>query len=349
MHCCSNCFSDNFLKDEIRDKSKLKGKCSFCGTKDTPVIKPILLFDLFQPVLDLYVASDDVGIRLDEQIQKDWETFNIHKRPVLTKLLTAIYGDKELLQKKYQPKKLQDKDKIKQWNEFREELKHTNRYFPEKVPDSTHLGRLLEFLTLPKIASPKKLYRARINIDNEPFQLSEMGKPPEKKVTNGRANPAGIPYLYTASDRITAIAEVRPYKGDSVTVVQFNVKNRLVLADLRNPKQTISPFELDDDNLMQLYTDMPYLTHLGEELAKPIIPREAALEYLPSQYLCEFTKHVGFHGVIYKSSLEDGDNYAIFDDKLVEAVKVENFYIVDTEIIVKKTKLIKKPPRSLFY
>jgi len=333
MHCCANCFSDNNLKEEIRFHSKKQGTCFFCKTKKTPVVHPGILFDLFLPFLDLYVPSDE-GIYLDEQIQKDWETFTIQKRSVLKKLLIIIYNDKKLARRKFKPRILQDKDKIIQWAEFREELKHKNRYFPEKGPDNEHLHNLLT--RLPVAESPKKLYRARINTDSKPFKISEMGKPPEKKVSNGRANPMGIPYLYATSDLPTAVAEVRPHKGDSVAVAEFKVKTILGLVDLRNPKQTISPFKLDDDNLVQLYTDMPYLTYLGEELSKPIIPREAELEYLPSQYLCEFIKHIGFHGVVYRSSLADGDNYAIFNDKKIKATKVENYSIVDTGIKIKR-------------
>lgn len=166
-----------------------------------------------------------------------------------------------------------------------------------------------------------------------------MGKPPETIVSNGRANPVGIPYLYATSDINTAIAEVRPSKGETVSVAEFKVKTVLILADLRNPKQTISPFELEDDDLIQLYQDMPFLTHLGEELSKFIVPREAELEYLPSQYLCEFIKHIGFHGVIYRSSLDSDDNYAIFDDSLVKCTKMMKCRVTGTGVTWEKYKV----------
>ena len=57
------------------------------------------------------------------------------------------------------------------------------------------------------------------------------------------------------------------------------------------------------------------INKLGKELSKPVIPRDANLEYLSSQYICELIKHKNYDGVIYKSSVGDGDNYAIFDDK----------------------------------
>jgi len=83
---------------------------------------------------------------------------------------------------------------------------------------------------------------------------------------------------------------------------------------------------------------MPFLTLLGNELSKPIIPREANLEYLPSQYLCELLKDIGFNGIIYKSSISDGNNYVIFDDKRLKAVSTYQYQIVDVTTKSEKQK-----------
>lgn len=86
----------------------------------------------------------------------------------------------------------------------------------------------------------------------------------------------------------------------------------------------------------QVYLDLDYLCHLGEELSKPILPRDAQLEYLSTQYLCELIKHCGFDGVIYKSSVGDGDNYAIFTDSKVQSLDVEVYFVNDIEITSSK-------------
>jgi hypothetical protein len=41
--------------------------------------------------------------------------------------------------------------------------------------------------------------------------------------------------------------------------------------------------------------------------------QSAAIDYTPSQYLCEFIKNCGFDGVIYPSSVGAGINLALFD------------------------------------
>lgn len=69
-----------------------------------------------------------------------------------------------------------------------------------------------------------------------------------------------------------------------------------------------------------LLAGLPLLERLGEELTKPVQPRSAPFEYIPSQYLCEFIKKQGYQGVIYRSSVSDGINLALFDPNLAEGV-----------------------------
>jgi len=170
-----------------------------------------------------------------------------------------------------------------------------------------------------------KLYRARISPDDRQFAVHELLKPPASVVTNGRANPLGIPYLYVASDPGTAVAEVRGHKGDRVTVVEFSVVAGLALYDLRSPRSAVSPFSLQDD-----IGYLPYFELLGSELARPITPRRANLDYLPSQYLCEVIRKCGHHGILYRSSIAGGYNCVVFADERLEAGPIHEREIVET-------------------
>mgnify|MGYP003977802717 FL=1 len=77
---------------------------------------------------------------------------------------------------------------------------------------------------------------------------------------------------------------------------------------------------------------MPFLMFLGKELSKPIIPREANLEYLPTQYLCEMIKGLNFDGIIFRSSVSEGDNYVLFSDNKLNIIKTFQYEITDTNI-----------------
>ncbi len=336
MNCCGNCFSDRFITNHIDLNANIKrGNCSFCDKADVNLVEPVELNDIFQQILDLYTI-DENGTHLVGLLKKDWYLFEELNDEKSTILLCEIFPGTDFKIIKYSPKIDIDSSRIEHWNKFRNELKHKNRFFPKSIPDQEHLKNLFDYIMLKDDEYSKELYRARISIDYKPFSIDEMGKPPASIVSEGRANPVGIPYLYTATDPKTAIAEIRPHKGENVSVAKFLVINDLKLADLRNPKKTISPFSLSEDGLFQLYSDMEYLCRLGEELSKPVAPRHARLEYLPSQYLCESIKKGGFNGVVYKSSVGSGDNYAIFDDEKLNGIGVEQYEVSETRIEVKK-------------
>jgi hypothetical protein len=338
MYCCPNCFSDNFLQNHIRAISNKKGKCSFCKTDNVTLIKPGELFDRFEPLLDLY-EKDRNGVALNGLIQTDWNVFSITANQTQQNLLKAISCNSELFKFKYKPVFSKEQKNVEQWEIFREELKHRNRFLPNNALDKSDLEPFGRYIGVILNKGSQKFYRARINTSDKPFKISKMGKPLKNLVLNGRANPIGIPYLYVASSIDTAISEIRGHKGEIVTIAEFQMKSKLDLADLRDPKSTISPFELNEENELELiYKNMPFLTLLGNELSKPIIPREANLEYLSSQYLCELLKHIKFHGIIYKSSISDGNNYVIFDDKRLKAVSTYQYQIIDVTTKSEKLK-----------
>ncbi|MGZ5482965.1 MAG: RES family NAD+ phosphorylase, partial [Pyrinomonadaceae bacterium] len=171
-----------------------------------------------------------------------------------------------------------------------------------------------------------------------PFPTSQMGAPSSRYASYGRANPAGIPYLYLGSTETTAISEVRPHAGGTVCVAQFKTSNNLKLVDLRNPKKTVSPFELEDATAIgRMRSDLPFLLRLGDELTSPVLPEAAAIDYTPSQYLCEFIKRCGYNGVVYRSSVSAGINLALFDPTLAEAGAVASYRVTGVSVEVEPT------------
>jgi RES domain-containing protein len=341
MHCCPNCFSDDFLKSHITAVSSLKGKCSFCrANKHFPLIAPSILIDLFQPLFDLYTENIN-GQSLNQLLHFDWHMFSTkiddHNQ---LQLLAQIIDDTNIPNLKFKPRLTLNKTSINQWNNFVNELKHENRFFPKNTIKTAQLTELFDYLIVPKEKNPKYVYRARINRESNNFTLDRMGPPPSEKSCDGRANPKGISYFYGSSCGKTAIAETRPYKSDNVFVAKFKVAKKISLIDLREPKNTISPFGLDDDSLILLYEEhMPFLEHLSSSLSQPVLPHKKELEYLPTQYLCELIKHDTFDGIIFKSSLEPGDNYVFFDDSLLKATMLESFIIANTKVSPLKQKI----------
>jgi RES domain len=216
---------------------------------------------------------------------------------------------------------------------LRDEMMYRNRWFIDMNIDTARLRQLLDLLLVQDL--PRHWYRARIRTGDDTFPIDKMGAPPKRLASHGRANPAGIPYLYVGSKPETATAEIRPHTGEVACVADFTIPN-IRAVDLRNPRKLVSPFIWSDASVIgQLRADLPFLERLGEELTRPVLPQGAAIDYIPSQYLCEFIKKSGFDGVVYRSSVSDGINLALFDpDKAIGgAVALYNVSRVSVEVV----------------
>lgn len=323
-HCCHNCFNDSFIKIFISTHSESKGKCSFCGSKNVEIIKPEKIASYFQPVVEtLYYKDIHEGEYLSDLLREDWGLFETLSKDKAERLLSCILGDKHSGTNNFKTLIDDEVISIQDWEQFRDELKYLNRYFPRKFPDSESLVSILSQLEYSYSESEIKLYRARINKDVESYDISSMGKPPNDLASAGRANPIGISYLYASSDQETAVSELRPHSGDRLTLAELKVIDKLFLIDLRNPKNSVSPFKIGDEELLRLlYSCMNYLAFLGDEISKPISRYKAQLEYLPTQYLCEFIKSHNYDGLIYKSSVGPGFNVALFHEDKVKIISI---------------------------
>jgi hypothetical protein len=241
-------------------------------------------------------------------------------------LLAEILDDGEIVRQPYSPSAAYTSDELDSWVKLRDELMYRNRYFPEEPLHAARLKQLLDHLQADDL--PVTWYRARIRTGEDMIPIAEMKAPPARLVSHGRANPPGIPYLYLGSTPETAAAEVRPHTGDVACVADFTIGAGIKAVDLRNPRQLVSPFLLaDEDEIGLLRVDIAFLEHLGEELTRPILPQGAAIDYVPSQYLCEFIKKCGYDGVIYRSSVSDGINLALFDPARAVGGTVEVYNI----------------------
>ena len=220
--------------------------------------------------------------------------------------------------------------------QLRDELMFQNRYFPKSAVDEDRFEGLLTWLLANADSPlPGTWYRARLKQGDSVFAAAEMGAPPAVVSSHGRANPAGIPYLYLGSTERTAVAEIRPHTGERVCVAEFTLNQAVQLIDLRNPRKLVSPFFLGDEvRIAALLNDLPFVERLGLELTRPVLPQRAAIEYVPSQYLCEFIKKVGYDGVLYRSSVSDGMNLALFQPSMAMAGNVVERRVSEVSVTI---------------
>lgn len=303
----------------------VEGDCGYCGTKNITTIDPSALSQWFEMLLDCYVP-DDEGQSLASLLAEDWRLFD---HPSMDEahakeLLADILNDGEIVRRPFVPIDLLVNETPQRWDDLRDEMMHRNRWFLDEPIDLERLAELLEQLIAPAVVLESiadSWYRARLLTNDKRYPLCEMGAPPAHLAGHGRANPAGIRYLYLGSSENTAVAEVRPHAGAKACVATFRVPSILAV-DLRDPRRSVSPFILENaEQIAALRSGLPLLERLGEELTKPVQPSSAAFEYIPSQYLCEFIKKRGYQGVIYRSSVSEGVNLALFFPDLASPVE----------------------------
>lgn len=326
--CCPECFGDRGLRNNIIPSlNPSRGTCEFCGSSNVDLIEPGKLADVFEMLIGIYEQDDD-GKSLVEWMKEDWRIFshdsmdNAHAK----ELLGEILNNGEIVRKKFSPSETYKSEGLARWETLRDELMYNNRYFLDVDLDTDRLKELLGHLIADDL--PEVWYRARILSEDVPYPIDKMGAPPNRLAAHGRANPTGIPYLYLGSLPDTAIAEIRPHTGETACVAEFKIEGPLTAVDLRDPRKLVSPFVLADAGAIgQMRADIPFLERLGEELTRPVLPRSAALDYIPSQYLCEFIKKSGYSGVVYRSSVSVGMNLALFNPVIARGGAVDQYDI----------------------
>jgi len=352
MRCCINCFDDRELTGFFISNSTQQGECDFCKSKNVQLLDPREFEDLFQQLIQIYeLFEESKGEEVDpallhKKMQLEWGIFSSNlDSGRQNDLLKAILGDKfeeknDLFTKPVVRKSEflnpDEAEELEQeWNQFAKEIKLNNRYFLGKSIDLELLKDLFRFRE--KIYKKGKLfYRGRIS-DHQGFEAENMGKPPAENSTSGRANPIGIPYLYVSTTPETVIYESRATHLDFVTIAEFKlVKERLNVVRLRQI-DNLSPFVFED-RLKDYLKYQKYLKRLEIELSKPLRRHDRKLEYLPTQYLCEYVKYLGYDAIEYGSSLNEGGvNLAIFNDEKLKIKKIEVREVIsinlDTKII----------------
>ena len=297
-------------------------------------MEPAELSEYFELFVSAY-RQDDAGRILVQWFREDWAMFQ-HPRMDDSRakdLLGEILDDGEIARQTFVPANDPTTDRLSEWEKLRDELMYHNRYFPEATIDLDRLEALLSPLTLDPDEIPTVWYRARIQTADAAFTVDQMGAPPNRIASHGRANPAGIPYLYLGSTQRTAISEIRPHTGEIACVADFTTPADLKLVDLRSPRKMVSPFLLEDAaDIGRMRNDLPFLERLGDELTRPVVPQSAAIDYTPSQYLCEFIKKCGYQGVIYRSSVSDGMNLALFDPALARCGTVAQYRVTRVSV-----------------
>ena len=152
---------------------------------------------------------------------------------------------------------------------------------------------------------------------DSPEEIQPSPLPPERmkplvdRAHEGRANPKGIPYLYLATHKDTAIAEVRPWIGSHVSIAQFTLRHEI---------RVVKCFT--DDHRMMVYNYEPppeereraVWLDIDRAFSRPVTSTDDTADYAPTQVLAEYFRENRLDGIAYGSSMGPaGYSLALFD------------------------------------
>ena len=135
--------------------------------------------------------------------------------------------------------------------------------------------------------------------------------------------------MYVSKDIETTYYEVRATFLDNVSVGKFVVSSDLELIDFDSERSIYNLYNDGLYTLADIVLNKKLMKAISADMSKPLRRYDTELEYIPTQWICEFSKvKLGAVGVSFKSALQDGGkNIVLFDPAKAKCVSVESYVI----------------------
>lgn len=352
MICCKEYYKDSEIRAAIEMVGH-KGDCPICGPENTWLYDSEIDADktnvgeLLDSILELYVPDSELPISypeeekrpIEEQLLKNWDIFagtsDSVKRIVEEYVDDSLDLDSKIIVEKVGIPQLFDESFLSDfsimgthsWNEFKKYLRNENRFHGQYI----NLMVLEPVLKETEISIPEgtKFFRARVS-NEKGYSRKEMWAPPDDVASPGHANSKGQSCLYLSSHKKTTVKEIRARAFDYVTIATFQLNRDIKVLDLSSIVHG-SPFYADSDKVKYLLNEGA-LRQIQNDLAKPMSRLDSDLDYLPTQYISDFAKYLGYDGVKYFSTFDKNSyNVALFDSSACNCIYHRNFLIGDLD------------------
>lgn len=331
---CNHCFSDRELKAFIISQATI-GDCDFCGIKKTETLLINELFDFFTELLDNFKRVQ-TGVTIKSKIQGNWSLFSTSVLSyhilnyVINNITTQITSADDLVD--FSDEIL---DNVNFWDKLKSQLVWENRYLTDINYLTDELGWDGFFNSKIELIKNLKLYRARIHNSSAepPFSNMDMFCPPKENATAGRANPLGIPFLYMSDNTDTVLYEIRASYLDEISVGTFilndKVTSAISISDFTESETIFHPSMVAHKIKSTLLKQK-----ISIDLSKPMRRYDSELDYIPTQFICEFIKiYTGVEGIKFRSSLHTiGNNIVIFNQDLMQCIDVKKVKV--TKVLI---------------
>lgn len=311
----------------------LKGKATI-GDNDHSELQEFLysLLTLFQ--------YDDNGEPLLNLVQQDWDFFSDSGacRKVLDMVIAsdATVFEKEGVKnaRSLVSYKKSITDCVEVWEQLKVDIKDHHRFTTDLVKlENAGWKTLLD--NQYQLNPGDTFYRARIHYKkSDSFGVEDMGAPTREDSKPGRANPEGIPFLYLSEEAKTTLYETRVIKHDVVTVGEFMIvgKDPIYVEDLTDID--LDDVELLDEDVVTLAKRRLLIRALSQDMSHPMRRFDSTVEYVPTQFLCEYVQLTqSVCGIRFSSSVyPEGTNIVIFEPALMNCIAVQDYSIGELDI-----------------
>lgn len=247
------------------------------------------------------------------------------EHPLIPVLETEIKRNVYILQKGTEIYRARIDYDGKLWNEWKEYCSIESfpkqlKYLQEKnIPSD----KLVEFQKKHEdfINSPEaQIIKQRIESGFQGFDTSGSSAPPKGTAHAGRCNPEGVSYLYAALEEHTAIAEIKPFIRDTISVAVMKPVQDLRLVNFDfEPTAVVNGRDFLFDDIKRDFSK---------------INKTQNGDYLITQFIASLIDHLGYDGLCFRSSLvKNGTNYVIFKPSKCIAISSKLIFLSEVNYV----------------
>lgn len=344
---CPNCIKDNRLKLLVLREGEL-GVCSGCNEKNkvlnslsdefTQMMKALVRFHFSEWHYNTHIGGDEYYKLFNQSDNIFFHKERFSDQEIYDELVNNIecaevYEEHDkgvsLFSGYYEGHRNSPLVSIKSYRdpdiiEISKRLKNENYFLFEK--EMCSILESYKYNCTLLLEKDTSYYRGRIGYDDKkrsffggwegemvyvPFSNSKIGAPPPFITGVGRINRHGVSFFYCATDKYTAVAEIRPHPGDILSIGKFILKKQIKVFDLTD-QQFTNYYESD-----KKLDEFKRLSTLCELMNKVIPPSERDL-YSITQLIADCARLLEFEGILFNSSVGDGYNLVLFDPTNVE-------------------------------
>ena len=329
--CCFNEAGDWF--SSIATFSDGIGKCPYCN-RDSEYVKVNTISETFLALLSTVKESKD-GFTLSDFFQKKLNLLKTPNEEMITSLLANLG---KTFTANTRVSFIHDISSINEnWKAFKDVITTKKRFTFN--PEAEEYGWDVSLGLLGEIPKSTNLFRARIHdkMVTTPFSKDEMF-PPNPNPTDGRAHSKGIDCLYLSRDLETPFYESRCAQLDYVSIATFSPKSPITIMDFT--REFDCPFQITKELAISLLRKVELGRIIGKEMSRPLHKIDTIIEYIPTQFICEYIREKNkVEAIQYWSSMyPTGKNLVLFNRDKVEVKNVSLYKISNVTIQHEKTE-----------